>query len=180
MMNVAADITSSHQDPTNKIKFEATLLALSSAGRQIADEVLQSCDGGGGALELLSVSAALGSLEPESQVTMLPGMVPITLFFMALSLTADLLVTELEAGTLARDWSQGVNTSHNLTAQVMVQLIIVSLQVTSSVIMMALLYPLSPSIILAVFSLLLLISLSGMICGVIISLICKARLVVPQ
>ena len=169
------------------------MLALSSAGRQIADEMLQSCaggdggdggDGGGGdddggvgvgALEFWSVSAALGSLEPESHLTMLPGMVPSTLFFMGLGLTADLLVTELEGGTLARDWSLGVNTTHNLTAQIMVQLGIVSLQVISSVIMMALIYPLSPTIILAVTGLLLLLSVCGMVWGVIISLCCQAR-----
>ena len=32
---------------------------------------------------------------------MLPGLVPITLYFLALALTADLVVTELEAGLLA-------------------------------------------------------------------------------
>ena len=31
---------------------------------------------------------------------MLPGLVPITLFFLALALTADLAVTELESGVL--------------------------------------------------------------------------------
>ena len=123
----------------------------------------------------MSVSAALGSLEPESHVTMLPGMLPSTLFFMALSLTADLLVTELEEGTLARDWSQGVNTTHNLTAQITVQLIIVSLQVLSSVILLALLYPLPPLVMLAVAGSLLLLSVCGMVWGVMISLCCQAR-----
>ena len=154
------------------------MLALSSAGRQIAEEMFQSCAGagaGGGVLDLLSVSAALGSLEPESHLTMLPGMVPSTLFFMALSLTADLLVTELEGGTLARDWSLGVDTSHNLTAQVAVQLIIVSLQVLSSLLLLGLLYPLPPLVTLAVGGLLLLLSLCGMVWGVIISLCCKTR-----
>ena len=111
---------------------------------------------------------------------MLPGMVPSSLFLMGLGLTADLIVTELEGGTLARDWAQGVNTTHNLTAQIAVQLIIVSLQVISSVIMMALIYPLPPTIILAVTGLLFLLSLCGMVWGVIISLCCQARLVTYQ
>ena len=50
---------------------------------------------------------------------MLPGLVPITLYFLALALTADLVVTELEAGLLARDWVAGVSTLHTLVCQVM-------------------------------------------------------------
>ena len=41
---------------------------------------------------------------------MLPGMVPITLYFLALALTSDLIVTELETGVLSRDWVQGIHT----------------------------------------------------------------------
>ena len=62
-------------------------------------------------------------------MTMLPGLVPITLFFLALALTSDLTVTELESGVLARDWVHGVNTFHSLVCQVSVQLIVVILQV---------------------------------------------------
>ena len=64
-----------------------------------------------------------------SHMTMLPGLVPITLFFLALALTSDLTVTELESGVLARDWVHGVNTLHSLVCQVAVQLIVVTLQV---------------------------------------------------
>ena len=71
---------------------------------------------------------------------MLPGLVPITLFFLALALTADLAVTELESGVLSRDWAQGGNTIHSLACQICVQLIIVFLQVLSSSIMMVGLY----------------------------------------
>lgn len=74
---------------------------------------------------------------------MLPGLVPITLFFLALALTADLAVTELESGVLSRDWVQGVNTVHSLACQICVQMIIVFLQVLSSSIMMVGLYKLS-------------------------------------
>ena len=74
---------------------------------------------------------------------MLPGLVPITLFFLALALTADLAVTELESGVLSRDWVQGVNTIHSLTCQICVQLIIVFLQVLSSCAMMVGMYDLS-------------------------------------
>ena len=54
-----------------------------------------------------------------SHLTLLPGLVPITLYFLALALTADLVVTELEAGLLARDWVAGVSTLHTLVCQVM-------------------------------------------------------------
>ena len=53
-----------------------------------------------------------------SHLTLLPGLVPITLYFLALALTADLVVTELEAGLLARDWVAGVSTLHTLVCQV--------------------------------------------------------------
>ena len=74
---------------------------------------------------------------------MLPGMVPITLFFLALALTADLVVTEVEAGVLSRDWVHGVNTLHCISCQVLVQMIVVMSQVVSSVLMMLIIYHLS-------------------------------------
>ena len=74
---------------------------------------------------------------------MLPGMVPITLFFLALALTSDLTVTEIETGVLARDWIHGVNTFHSLICQLIIQLIVVSCQVISSVVMLAIIYSLS-------------------------------------
>ena len=73
---------------------------------------------------------------------MLPGMVPITLFFLALALTSDLTVTEIETGVLARDWIHGVNTVHSLVCQLTVQLIVVGCQVVSSVVMLAIIYSL--------------------------------------
>ena len=76
-------------------------------------------------------------------MSMLPGMVPITLYFLALALTSDLVVTELETGVLSRDWVHGVNTVHSLVCQVSVQMLVVILQILSSVVMMTILYHLS-------------------------------------
>lgn len=161
------------KDPTNKIKSEVGLLTVWRAGRRVLELVAQQCDLP--PLQLVSVTALLGSLQPASHLTMLPGMVPLTLFFMALSLTADLLVTEVEGGMLARDWTMGVSTLHSLLCQVTVQLTVVILQVLSSVTMMAILYSLSASLTLAVASLLLLHCVCGMMWGIVISLTSNSR-----
>ena len=106
---------------------------------------------------------------------MLPGMVSLTLFFTGISLTADLLVTEKEAGTLARDWSLGVETLHSLVCQVCVQLIVVISQVLTSLLLLALLYPLSAPVMSGVGLLVVLQSVCGMVWGILISLISKSR-----
>ena len=133
----------------------------------------ESC--GWPAPDLLSVSPALGSLKPSSHLTMLPGMVSLTLFFTGVSLTADLLVTEKEAGTLARDWSLGVETVVCLVCQVSVQMIVVMSQVLTSLLLLALLYPLSAPVLAGVGLLVVLQSVCGMVWGILISLVTKSR-----
>ena len=82
-----------------------------------------------GSADWLQFSAGLGRLEQAGHTTMLPAMTVITLFFLALALTADLLVTEKESGLLSRDWTAGLATFHSLACQVLVQSIIVLIQV---------------------------------------------------
>jgi len=106
---------------------------------------------------------------------MLPGMVVITLHFLALALTADLMVTEKEEGTLQRDWTAGVSAPFALLIQICVQLIVVLIQVSLSVGMLIYLYNPPASVVGAVAFLLMLQCCCGMVWGSVLSLSCKTR-----
>ena len=108
-----------------------------------------------------------------SHLTMLPAMVVITLHFLALALTADLLVTEKEQGLLQRDWTAGVPTTLALAAQICVQSLIAFIQVSSSVAMLVFLYLPTLKILILTTFIILLQCWCGMVWGAVISLACR-------
>ena len=163
------------QDWSNRQVGDTVKMAVTSSVISYLENTLQNCGAAPGSGQWLNFSAILGSLELSSHLTMLPAMVVITLHFLALALTADLLVTEKEQGLLQRDWTAGVPTTLALAAQICVQSIIVFIQVTSSVALLVFLYlPPATVVILATF-IILLQCWCGMIWGAVISLACRTR-----
>ena len=164
-----------YQDTSNRQVAETVELAVSKSVQSYIQNNIEQCGGSAGSSQWIDFSALLGSLEMESHLTMLPAMVVITLHFLALALTADLLVTEKEQGLLQRDWTAGVPTVLALSAQVMVQSGIVVIQVTSSVAFLICLYHPPAKVVILVSIFILLQCWCGMVWGAVISLAFHTR-----
>ena len=107
---------------------------------------------------------------------MLPAMMPLLLSLLAMALTADLLVTEKEAGVLTRDYVCGVSLVLVLLAQMVCMLIIVICQIIFSMILLVILFPSLPfHLILFLSFLFLLQAICGMTLGFLLTSVVPSR-----
>ncbi|TRY77830.1 hypothetical protein TCAL_07837 [Tigriopus californicus] len=130
-----------------------------------------------------SPGIALHSLNPEFRHNdydlselMFPGMMTLLLNLLPMALTADQLMTDKEAGLLLRDFVCRVPFSAVIFTQIICQLVVVIVQLVSSLILVVVLFPTTSfGVILFAGFLLFLQACCGMALGAFICSLCRSR-----